>query len=49
VDARPSDALNLAALAHAAIFAALEVLADAERMKAIPSEAVNMRLALADE
>jgi len=30
VDARPSDALNLAALVHAPIFVALDVPADAE-------------------
>ena len=34
VDARPSDALNLAALVQAPIFAAPEVLQDAEAMRA---------------
>ena len=47
VDARPSDALNLAALVHAPIFVAPEVLADAEgRMEGDSSEAVNLRRAL---
>lgn len=50
VDARPSDALNLAALVHAPIFVAPEVLADAEgRMDGDSSEAVNLRRALTCE
>ena len=50
VDARPSDALNLAALVHAPIFVAPEVLTDAEgRMAGDSSEAVNLRHALAHE
>lgn len=47
VDARPSDALNLAALVHAPIFVAAEVLADAEgRLEGDSPEAANLRLAL---
>jgi bifunctional DNase/RNase len=47
VDARPSDALNLAALVHAPIFVAPEVLADAEsRLESDSPEAANLRLAL---
>jgi uncharacterized protein len=47
VDARPSDALNLAALLQAPIFVAPEVLADAAgRMEGDSSEAVNLRQAL---
>ena len=47
VDARPSDALNLAALVHAPIFVAPEVLADAEsRLEGDSPEAANLRLAL---
>ena len=50
VDARPSDALNLAALVHAPIFVAPVVLADAEgRMNGDSSEAVNLRNALTRE
>ncbi len=50
VDARPSDALNLAALVNAPIFVAPEVLADAEvRMEGDSSEAVNLRCALTCE
>jgi uncharacterized protein len=50
VDARPSDALNLAALVHAPIFVAPEVLADAEsRMEGDSPEAANLRLALKAE
>jgi bifunctional DNase/RNase len=47
VDARSSDALNLAALVNAPIFVAPEVLADAEgRMEGDSSEAVHLRRAL---
>jgi bifunctional DNase/RNase len=47
VDARPSDALNLAALVHAPIFVAPEVLADAEsRLEGDSPEAASLRLAL---
>jgi uncharacterized protein len=47
VDARSSDALNLAALTAAPIVAALEVLADCDRrQKGDSSEAVLMRRAL---
>lgn len=47
VDARPSDALNLAALVHAPIFVASEVLADAEsRLEGDSPEAAHLRLAL---
>lgn len=47
VDARPSDALNLAALVHAPIFVAPEVLADADsRLEGDSPEAANLRLAL---
>jgi bifunctional DNase/RNase len=47
VDARPSDALNLAALVQAPIFVALEVLADAEgRLHGDTSEAIALRRAL---
>jgi uncharacterized protein len=47
VDARPSDALNLAALVQAPIFVALEVLADAEgRLQGDTSEAIALRRAL---
>jgi bifunctional DNase/RNase len=50
VDARPSDALNLAALVHAPIFVAPEVLADAEsRLEGDSPEAANLRLALASD
>ena len=50
VDARPSDALNLAALVHAPIFVALDVLADAERRLTGDSpEAARLRLALESE
>jgi bifunctional DNase/RNase len=48
VDARSSDALNLAALTAAPIVAALEVLADCDRRReGDSSEAVLMRRALA--
>jgi bifunctional DNase/RNase len=48
VDARSSDALNLAALVPAPIFAALEVLEDCDRRQVgDASEAVLMRRALA--
>jgi len=48
VDARSSDALNLAALTAAPIFAALEVLEDCDRRReGDSSEAVLMRRALA--
>jgi hypothetical protein len=50
VDARPSDALNLAALVHAPIFVAPEVLADAEgRLENTSPEAGLLRLALESE
>src|SRR5258708_33051037 len=50
VDARPSDALNLLALAPAPIFAAPEVLADAEaRMEGDSPEAALLRRALEAE
>jgi bifunctional DNase/RNase len=50
VDARPSDALNLAALVHAPIFVAPEVLADAEsRLAGDSPEAASLRLALVSE
>jgi bifunctional DNase/RNase len=42
VDARPSDALNLAALVQAPIFAAPEVLQDAEAMRAGDSAGAAM-------
>jgi bifunctional DNase/RNase len=46
VDAKPSDALNLAALVQAPIFVAAEVLADAaDRMEGDGAEAVNLRRA----
>lgn len=48
VDARSSDALNLAALTAAPIFAALEVLEDSDRnTEGDSAEAVLMRRALA--
>jgi uncharacterized protein len=48
VDARPSDALNLAALVQAPIFVAPEVLQDAEARRAGDSpEALRLRRALA--
>jgi bifunctional DNase/RNase len=48
VDARSSDALNLAALAAAPIFASLEVLEDCDRrQEGDSSEAALMRRALA--
>jgi bifunctional DNase/RNase len=47
VDARPSDALNLVALVPAPIFAAREVLADAEtRLEGDSPEATLLRRAL---
>jgi uncharacterized protein len=47
VDARPSDALNLAAVVQAPIFVAPEVLADAEgRLESGTSEAIALRQAL---
>jgi bifunctional DNase/RNase len=47
VDARPSDALNLAALVPAPIFVAPEVIADAEtRLEGDSSEAILLRRAL---
>lgn len=47
VDARPSDALNLAALVQAPIFAAPEVLADAQgRLEGDSPEAIILRRAL---
>jgi bifunctional DNase/RNase len=47
VDARPSDALNLVALVPAPIFAAPEVLADAEvRLEGDSPEAILLRRAL---
>jgi bifunctional DNase/RNase len=47
VDARPSDALNLAALVHAPIFVAPGVLADAEsRLEGDSPEAASLRLAV---
>jgi len=47
VDARPSDALNLAALVQAPIFVAPEVLADAEsRLEGASSQADILRRAL---
>ncbi len=47
VDARPSDALNLAALMPAPIFVAPEVLADSEaRLAGGSAEAARLRLAL---
>jgi uncharacterized protein len=50
VDARPSDALNLAALVSAPILVAAEVLADAEqRLAADTTEARLLRLALASD
>jgi bifunctional DNase/RNase len=50
LDARPSDALNLAALVSAPIFVAPEVLADAEqRLVADTAEAALLRLALASD
>jgi hypothetical protein len=50
VDARPSDALNLAALVSAPIFVAPEVLADAEaRLEGDSSEALRLRRALERE
>jgi uncharacterized protein len=50
VDARPSDALNLAALVSAPILVAPEVLADAEqRLAADTAEARLLRLALASD
>jgi uncharacterized protein len=50
VDARPSDALNLAALVSAPILVAAEVLADAEqRLAADTAEAGLLRLALASD
>jgi len=50
VDARPSDALNLVALAPAPIFAAQEVLADAEaRQEGDSPEATLLRRALEGE
>lgn len=50
VDARPSDALNLAALVHAPIFVAPEVLADAEsRLEGESPEATSLRRALVSE
>jgi bifunctional DNase/RNase len=48
VDARSSDALNLAALTAAPIFAALEVLEDSDRnTEGDSTEAVLMRRAIA--
>jgi len=48
VDARPSDALNLAALVGAPVFVAPEVLADAEsRLESDSAEAAALSLALA--
>jgi uncharacterized protein len=48
VDARPSDALNLAALVQALIFAAPGVLQEAEARRAVDSpEALRLRRALA--
>jgi bifunctional DNase/RNase len=48
VDARPNDALNLAALVQASIFAAPEVLQEAEARRAGDfSEAARLRRALA--
>jgi bifunctional DNase/RNase len=50
VDARPSDALNLAALVHAPIFVAPEVLAEAAGRLEYPTpEAGRLRLALESE
>lgn len=50
VDARPSDALNLAALVHAPILVAPEVLAEAEgRLENPTPEAGRLRLALESE
>ena len=50
VDARPSDALNLAALVHAPIFVEPEVLAEAEgRLENASPEADRLRLALESE
>lgn len=50
VDARPSDALNLVALAPAPIVVAPEVLADAEaRLEEDSPESASMRLALQAE
>ena len=50
VDARPSDALNLAAVVRAPIFAAPEVLADAQgRLEGDSPEAIILRLALERE
>lgn len=50
VDARPSDALNLAALVPAPIFVAPEVLADADaRLADESSDAALLRLALEGE
>jgi bifunctional DNase/RNase len=47
VDARPSDALNLAALVQAPIFAAPEVLQEAEARRAgDPPTAARLRRAL---
>jgi bifunctional DNase/RNase len=48
IDVRPSDALNLAALVQAPIFAAPEVLQEAEARRAGDSPAaVSLRRALA--
>jgi bifunctional DNase/RNase len=47
VDARPSDALNLAALVQAPIFAAPEVLQEAEARRAGDSPGARLRQALA--
>lgn len=50
VDARPSDALNLAALVHAPILVVSEVLADTEgRLESTSPEADRLRLALESE
>jgi uncharacterized protein len=50
LDSRPSDALNLVALVPAPIFAAQEVLADAEaRLESESPEAVLLRRALESE
>lgn len=50
LDARPSDALNLAALVSAPILVAAEVLADAEQRRAADTaEAGLLRLALASD
>jgi bifunctional DNase/RNase len=49
-DARPSDTLNLAAPAHAPIFVAPDLIADAERrLASVSPEAARLRLALESE